>query len=110
MTDNINQLLAIWDKRSKDALPVCSMLINRHIRELREAIAQSVPPTNHIANAGNMVQPSPVTQAEPLKDGEIAKVVNDLRDVALQFHGAQQLRERIAHIVVPLFKSKGGAA
>lgn len=51
-----------------------------------------------------------VAQAEPLKDGEIAKIVNDLRDVALQFHGAQQLRERISQIVVPLLKSKGGAA
>lgn len=39
-----------------------------------------------------------------LKDGEIAKVINDLRYVALKFQGTQQLRERIAHIVVPLLK------
>ena len=47
---------------------------------------------------------------QPLKDHEIAQVVNTLRDVALQFHGAQQLRERIAHIVVPLLKNAPQAA
>lgn len=54
-------------------------------------------------------QPVPIAQAEPLSDGEIAKVVNELRDVALQFHSTQQLRERIAQVVVPLLQNKGGA-
>lgn len=36
-----------------------------------------------------------------MKDHEIAKLVNDLREVAIEFHGAQQLRERIAQLVVP---------
>lgn len=39
-----------------------------------------------------------------MKDHQIAEVVNQLRDIALQFHGAQQLRERIAHVIVPLLK------
>lgn len=41
-------------------------------------------------------------QAQQFKGNEIAKVVNELRDIAIQYHGAQQLRERIAHVVVPL--------
>lgn len=36
------------------------------------------------------------------KDGDTAKLVNDLRDVAVQFRDAQQLRERIAYIIRPL--------
>ena len=51
------------------------------------------------------VQLDAVVQAEQRKDGEIAKIVNDLRDVAVQFHAAQQLRERIAQIVVPLLQN-----
>lgn len=39
-----------------------------------------------------------------MKDHQIAAVVNELRDIAVQFHGAQQLRERIAHVIVPLLK------
>lgn len=31
-----------------------------------------------------------------MKDHEIAKLVNDLRDIAKEFHATQQLRERIA--------------
>jgi hypothetical protein len=34
-----------------------------------------------------------------VKDHEIAQLVNDLRDIAKEFHSAQQLRERIAIIV-----------
>jgi hypothetical protein len=44
------------------------------------------------------------TTVQPLKDHEIAKLVNDLRDVAKEFHGHQSLRERIAHLVLPLAK------
>lgn len=39
-----------------------------------------------------------------MKDHEIAKLVNDLRDVALKYHDAQQLRERIADIILPVLK------
>lgn len=35
----------------------------------------------------------------PIKDHEIAKAVNTLRDIAIEFHGSQQLRERIAQVV-----------
>ncbi|KVP96796.1 hypothetical protein WJ97_13020 [Burkholderia ubonensis] len=34
-----------------------------------------------------------------MKDHEIAKLVNDLRDTAVQFHDSQQLRDRISRLV-----------
>jgi hypothetical protein len=33
------------------------------------------------------------------KCNEVAAVVNELRDIAVEYHGAQQLRERIAEVV-----------
>lgn len=47
---------------------------------------------------------APVPAPDALDDRKIADTVNQLRDIAIQFHGAQQLRERIAHVVVPLLK------
>jgi hypothetical protein len=45
-----------------------------------------------------------------MKDGEIAKVVNELRDIATQYHATQQLRERIANVVVPLLSQAAPVA
>lgn len=39
-----------------------------------------------------------------MKDHEIAQLVNALRDCAVEFHNAQQLRERIAALVVPALR------
>lgn len=39
-----------------------------------------------------------------VKDHEIAQAVNELRDIAVTFHATQQLRERIAGVVVPLIR------
>ncbi|MEG5717377.1 hypothetical protein ACJVDM_14275 [Enterobacter hormaechei] len=39
--------------------------------------------------------PAPVA----MKDHQIRELVNDLRDIAIEHHGAQQLRERIARTV-----------
>lgn len=38
------------------------------------------------------------------KDNEIAAFINALRDVAIEFHAAQQLRERIAGLVLDFLK------
>ena len=43
---------------------------------------------------------------DPLKDHQISALVNELRDIAVQFHGAQQLRERIAQVVVPALRAQ----
>ncbi|MFV5926009.1 hypothetical protein ACLIKC_02810 [Klebsiella aerogenes] len=40
-------------------------------------------------------QPAPVV----LKDHQIRELVNQLRDIAIEYHGTQQLRERIARIL-----------
>ncbi|HHN5367034.1 TPA: hypothetical protein ACQ8UR_003905 [Escherichia coli] len=34
-----------------------------------------------------------------MKDHEIRELINELRDVAIKYHGAQQLRSRIARVV-----------
>lgn len=47
--------------------------------------------------------------ADAQKDHEIREAINQLRDVAVQFHAAQQLRERIAGIVLPLVKGRAPA-
>lgn len=39
-----------------------------------------------------------------MKDHQKRELINELRDVAIQFHGAQQLRERIAHLVLPALR------
>ena len=43
--------------------------------------------------------------AQPIKPHVIRQVVNELRDIAIKFHGAQQLRGRIAYAIDPLIKS-----
>ncbi|MEG5405156.1 hypothetical protein [Enterobacter roggenkampii] len=35
----------------------------------------------------------------PMKDNQIRELVNELRDVAVEYHGTQQLRERIARTI-----------
>ena len=42
----LQELLEQWEARSKDALPTDAMLINKHIRELRTALAQQVERKN----------------------------------------------------------------
>ena len=37
-----------------------------------------------------------------MKDHEIREAINELRDIAIKYHSAQQLRERIAHVVLRL--------
>lgn len=39
-----------------------------------------------------------------MKDHEIAELVNHLRDIAVAYHDTEQLRARIAYVVVPKIK------
>ena len=50
------------------------------------------------------------SEAGAPKDHEIREAINQLRDVAVQFHATQQLRERIAGIVLPLVAGRESAA
>lgn len=45
---------------------------------------------------------APHPPAAPWKDHQTARLVNDLRDCAIKYHSAGQLRDRIAHIAAPL--------
>lgn len=44
------------------------------------------------------------------KPHEVADLVNRLRDIAVKHHGSQQLRERIAHEIRPLFAPQASEA
>lgn len=55
---------------------------------------------------GAALAAQPARVAGEIADHEIAKTVNQLRDIAIEFHGAQQLRERIAHLIVPLLQRR----
>lgn len=48
----------------------------------------------------------PVQAQQPIKDHQIAQIVNQLRDIAIEFGGTQQLRERIAVVIVPVLKAQ----
>lgn len=43
---------------------------------------------------------------QPIKDHQIAQIVNQLRGIAIEFGGTQQLRERIAGVIVPVLKAQ----
>ena len=45
-------------------------------------------------------------QQEPIKDHEIAQLVNTLTATAIEFHDSQQLRQRISQLIVPALKGK----
>jgi hypothetical protein len=45
-------------------------------------------------------------EKKPLKDHEISAIVNELRDIAIKYHDAQQLRECIAAVVVPALRGE----
>lgn len=42
-----------------------------------------------------------------MKDHEIALLINDVRDIAIDFSHTQQLRERLAYALVPHLKEVG---
>lgn len=48
----------------------------------------------------------PHCHCQQLKDHEIARLINQLRDVAKEYAQAQQLRSRISRIIVPIFKQQ----
>jgi hypothetical protein len=60
--------------------------------------------------AARKAAPQPEAAPAVWKDHDTAKLVNDLRDVAIQYHGSQQLRERIAYLVRPLVAPQPEAA
>ena len=39
-----------------------------------------------------------------MKDHEIREAINELRDIAIEWHAYEQLRERIAHVILDMVK------
>jgi hypothetical protein len=39
-----------------------------------------------------------------MKDHEIREVINQLRDIAIEYHASQQLRERICRVALGMVK------
>ena len=63
------------------------------------------PPEGHwLAPFWNAARADHSQADSVLKGHQIAALVNELRDIAVEFHGTQQLRERIAQVVVPVLK------
>ncbi|HFP8699659.1 TPA: hypothetical protein ACHOYU_004186 [Raoultella planticola] len=44
-----------------------------------------------------------------MKDHEIRELVNQIRDIAIEYHGTQQLRERIAHVIRAAMPQSGNS-
>lgn len=76
-------------------------------RPAAPAATQPAPHLDICASVDDTMQGHPkcdcgATQpAWPMKDHELRELVNALRDVAVKYHGTQQLRERIAQVVHP---------
>lgn len=51
----------------------------------------------------------PQAQPAPIKDHIIAQTVNELTQIAKDFHATQQLRSRIADLIVPILKAQPAA-
>ena len=69
---------------------------NAQIERVRKESGGWVPLYARLAAA------QPECDSQPLTDGETAKLVNQLRDIAIEFHDSQQLRERIAQVIRPV--------
>ena len=79
---------AITDIREGSWTPIIQMESQRMGVDLSESWGVNYIPLY-------TAQPAPVA----MKDHQIRELVNDLRDIAVDYHGTQQLRERIARTV-----------
>lgn len=79
---------AITDIREGSWTPIIQMESQRMGVDLSESWGVNYIPLY-------TAQPAPVA----MKDHQIRELVNDLRDIAIEYHGTQQLRERIARTV-----------
>jgi hypothetical protein len=100
--DDIAKLRAalVWfGESTPESMEECEIYRTRLTRRLIKAVLA------HRDQAGAAQD----SESDGLKDHEIRDAVNQLRDVAIQYHHTQQLRSRIQDIVLPLMK-RGRAA
>lgn len=64
-------------------------------KQIAESVVLFETLRQHIAE----LEARPEQQPIAMKDHQIRELVNRLREVAVTYHGTQQLRERIAHVV-----------
>lgn len=65
----------------------------------KETITQATPMANGKYHESCFRLYAAPPALEPMKDHQIRELVNELRDIAAEYHGTQQLRERIARTV-----------
>lgn len=83
-------------KAAMDSEPDCKerkLFCSTDTTRMRKTI--SVSAGTEDAPLYSHAQPVPVV----LKDHEIRELVNQLRDIAIEYHGTQQLRERIVRVI-----------
>ncbi|WP_227454197.1 DUF551 domain-containing protein [Escherichia coli] len=83
LPDNLDRALTILGV----ALPISKEEFNLDAERWMQRLINRV-----IRLESELIPPSP----EAMKDHQIRELVNDLRDIAIEYHGTQQLRERIA--------------
>lgn len=83
----------------------CRCSFNNAERMLERMVRDGIIETYRGRKAAAQVEALSAAQPEALKDHQIAALVNELGDIAVKYHDTQQLRERIAHAVVPLAKA-----
>ncbi|MCA2172248.1 DUF551 domain-containing protein [Escherichia coli] len=86
LPDNLDRALTILGV----ALPISKEEFNLDAERWMQRLINRV-----IRLESELIPPSP----EAMKDHQIRELVNDLRDIAIEYHGTQQLRERIARTV-----------
>jgi len=103
---------AISDLEAPEVEPVAFLVEGMHDGKLiSHALYFTVDEAKNTASVFSQHYPTVNTKPlyltpeakQPVKDHEVAALVNRLRDIAIEFHGTQQLRERIAHEIRPLF-------
>jgi hypothetical protein len=88
----LRDALVWFGESTPESLEECEIYRTRLMRRLIAAVLEQ----------RDRFHAEPPAGAGPLKDHEIRDAVNQLRDVAIQFHHTQQLRSRIQDIVLPL--------
>nr|WP_312374875.1 hypothetical protein [Delftia acidovorans] len=84
-----------------DAIQACIAIAYKYCRD-PESFQYLKQDLQGLVTAVPTQAAAPQAPAAPWKDHLTARLVNDLRDCAIKYHGAGQLRDRIAHIVAPL--------
>jgi len=101
---NMKDALSWMGESTPESLEECEIDRFRLMRRLIRAVLTSRDRAHE-----EVQKPEPATPAltSPVKDHDIREAVNQLRDVAIQYHHTGQLRSRIQEVVLPLMARCG---